>query len=209
MARKVSIKGTKLKPGKTLAEPGPLDRLTPDEASAILHGLLKRHPELQSEAEKLALKVVTSPNIEEIADEVFHALTSLDLEALSGRAGSHSWGYVEPSEAAWELLEESLEDLIDDMKRQTELGLTAGAEAICAGIVEGLYRARSVNSDGALGWAPDFPIEEAGQVLQEFFRSSAPAAKPAAWKRMLEIWAARTPDWMDMLRRAADHSAKG
>ena len=83
------------------------------------------------------------------------------------------------------------------------------AEAICAGLVEGLYRARSVNSDGALGWAPDFPIEQADQVLQEFFRSSAPAAKLAGWKSMLEILAARTPEWTDMLRRAADPSGKG
>ena len=75
MARKISSKGTKLKPGKTPAEPGPLDSLTPDEANAILHGLLKKHPELQSEAEKLALNIVASPSIEEIADEVFHALT--------------------------------------------------------------------------------------------------------------------------------------
>lgn len=208
MSRTKSSKGRPSQTEEPPAEKRLLDRLTPDEANAVLDGLLKKHPDLKAEAEKLARKIVTSPSIEDIADEVFHAVTSVDLDALNERAGSHSWGYVEPSEAAWELLEESLEHLIDDMKRQAELGLAAGAEAICVGIVEGLYRARSVNSDGALGWAPDFPIEHAGHVFQEFLRSSAPAAKLAAWKPLLETLAARGPEWTDMLRRAADPSAK-
>ena len=155
----------------------------------------------------MARDIAASPSIEEVADEVFHAVRSIDLDALNDRAGSHSWGYVEPSEAAWELLEESLEDLLVNMKRQAELGLAAGAEAICAGIVEGLYRARNVNSDGALGWAPDFPIQQAGHVLEEFFRSSSAAAK-IAWEPLLEALSARTPEWADMLRRVANQSAK-
>lgn len=209
MTRKHSSKDSRPKTKQTPRKKRLLDRLTSDEANAVLHGLLRKHPELQPEAKELARNIVTSPSIEQIADAVLHAVSSVDLDALNGRAGSHSWGYVEPSEAAWELLEESVEHLIDDMKRQAELGLAAGAEAICVGIVEGLYRARSVNSDGALGWAPDFPIEQAGHVLEEFCRSSAPAAKLAAWKPMLEILAVRAPEWTDMLRRAADQSAKG
>ena len=190
-----------------MAKTGLLDRLTPEEAQALLHDLLNLHPELQPEAEELARNIGASPSIEEIADEVFDAVSSIDLDALNERAGSHSWGYVEPSEAAWELLEESLEDLIANMKRLAELGLAAGAEAICVGIVEGLYRARKVNSDGALGWAPDFPIEQAGHVLKEFFRSSAPAVK-IALQPLLETLAARAPEWEDMLRRVANQPAK-
>jgi hypothetical protein len=73
-----------------------------------------------------------------------------DLEPLNGRAGSHSWGYGEPSEAAVELLTEAVEDRVEEMKRNLELGLLAPAEALCAGIVQGLYRARDTRSDGAL-----------------------------------------------------------
>lgn len=185
-----------------------LDKLTSEEAHTVLCELLKSRPELQPEADELAGNVITSPSIEEIADEVFHAVTSIDLDALNERAGSHSWGYVEPSEAACELLDESLDDLIANMKRQAELGLAAGAEAICVGIVEGLYRVRNVNSDGALGWAPDFPIEEAGHVLEEFIRSSSSDAKLVASQPLLEILAARAPEWMDMLRRIVNQSAK-
>jgi len=36
-------------------------------------------------------------------------IRALDYEDLNARAGSHKWGYVEPSEAAWEILEETVE----------------------------------------------------------------------------------------------------
>jgi hypothetical protein len=42
---------------------------------------------------------------------------------LNGRAGSHSCGYVETSEAAGELLEEAVEPFVNDMKRYLEMGL--------------------------------------------------------------------------------------
>src|SRR5580704_6553884 len=126
MSRKNSSKGSHPKREKPLSETRLLDRLTPDEADAVLQGLLKRHPELRPEAEELARNRATSSSIEEIVDEVFCAVSSVGLDELNQRAGSHRWGYVEPVEAAWELLEESLEHLIDDMKRQVDVGLTAG-----------------------------------------------------------------------------------
>jgi hypothetical protein len=77
------------------------------------------------------------------AEEVLDAVTSLDLDSLNDRAGSHSWGYVEPTEAAWELLEEAVEDIVADMKRSMDLGLETTAETICVGIVVGLHRRTS------------------------------------------------------------------
>ena len=156
---------------------GPLDNLTPVEAQSVLRELLNRHSELRHEAEAPARGIAVPPSIEEIADEVFDEVTGIGLDALNERAGSHSWGYVEPGEAAAELLEESLEDFITDMNRQTEAGLNAGAEAICAGLVEGLYRARDTKWDGALGWAPDFPGERACQVLEEFLQAKGSAGR--------------------------------
>jgi len=196
--------------GGKISEPGKglMDRLAVGEADAILRNLLERHPELRDEAERIAQVIVNTPSAEHIADQVFNAITSVDLDALNERAGAHSWGYVEPSEAAIELLEESLEDWIDDMKRKAELGLTPGAEAICAGIVQGLYRARNVNSDGALGWAPDFPAEEAGHVLDELLRSFTGKAKGAAQERLLGALVARAREWESLLRRAANDAFK-
>ncbi|PYJ92661.1 MAG: hypothetical protein DME23_27085, partial [Verrucomicrobia bacterium] len=104
------IMARRTKSGKQAADM--LERLDSEEAVALLHLLLDKHPELRPEVEEMAKNVISSKSIEDIAADVFSAVTEVDLEALHGRAGKHSWGYVEPSEAAWELLEEALDDWI-------------------------------------------------------------------------------------------------
>ncbi len=187
---------------------GLLERLNPEEAVAVLHQLLDKHPELRSEAEQVATKLVSSFSIEDIAEDVCYRITAIDLDDLNGRAGAHSWGYVGPDQAAHDLLEEALEDLVDDMKRRAELGLVPAAEVLCVGIVQGLYQARDTQSDGALGWAPDFPGEEADYVVGEFIRACAPAARKAAQKSLVETLAKRAPKWAEDLNRAGERVAK-
>ena len=114
---------------------------------------------------------MSSISVEEVAQDVHDRIVGIGLDALSGRAGKYSWGCVEPGEAATELMDESIQDLVDDMKRKAELGLPLAAQVVCAGIVQGLYQARDTNSDGALGWAPDFPGEHADYVVGEFLRA--------------------------------------
>jgi hypothetical protein len=48
--------------------------------------------------------------------------SKFDYDGLNGRSGSHSWGYVEASEAAGELLEEAVEPFVNDMKRYPRNG---------------------------------------------------------------------------------------
>jgi hypothetical protein len=42
---------------------------------------------------------------------VEQAVRGLDLDDLGSRAGNHSGGYTSPAEAAWELIEETVEPL--------------------------------------------------------------------------------------------------
>lgn len=184
--------------------PGVLERLRPEEAAAVLHQLLGQHPELRSEAQQFATELISIPSIQDVSEDTHSRITSIDLEALNGRAGAHSWGYVEPSEAATELLSEALEDLVEDMKRSAELGLVSAAGVVCAGIVDGLYRARHTNSDGALGWAVDFPIDEADFVVEEFLEACPPAARKAAHASLMQVLAERVPEWAECFKRAAE-----
>ena len=100
-----------------------------------------------------------------VADEVEEAVRHLGLDELGSRAGRHSWGYTEPSEAAWELLEERVSPFIEDMKRQLELGLDAEALEMCKGVVLGLYRVHNEQGDDVLQWAPNFPAETAAHAV--------------------------------------------
>src|SRR2546430_12263331 len=73
---------------------------------------------------------------------------ALPIYDLNARAGSHEWGYVEPSEAAWEILEETVEPVLDDMKRHIELGLEAEALEIVS------FRQACVDEPGVSALAP-------------------------------------------------------
>ncbi len=143
-----------------------LERLEADEAHAVLRRLLTAHPDLRAEAEQAARSLLSEVSVESVADDVEHALRSLDLDDLGSRAGRHRGGYTSPTEAAWELLQEAVDPFLSDMKRQLELGLEMEALEICKGVVLGLYRIRDTRGDEFLGWAEDFPTEAAAEAVR-------------------------------------------
>ncbi len=140
----------------------------------------------------------SAPSVEDIATDVFNAVVAIDLETLTERAGSHSWGYVEPTEAAEDLLEEAISDCVEGMEEELKAGRISAAERWLTGIVAGLYRARSTKSDGALGWAPDFPAEHAGSTMRKFFKLSGDKVDPATRERVMTALITKAPEWTDM-----------
>src|SRR5207253_468947 len=129
-----------------------LARLKPDGGGDVLRSLLERHPELVPEVEEIARATVTDVDANVVAEDVEQAVLDLDIDDLNARAGRKSWGYVEPGDAAWELLEEAIDPFLAEMKRHIELGFEAAATATCAGIVLGLYQCRDKSTDRLLGW---------------------------------------------------------
>ena len=180
-----------------------LAQMDSGELAVVLRTLLKKHPELMSEAEAIAAGLLSSPSAENIAESVLDALTSLSIDDINEIAGNHYGIYVDPSEAAWELLEEAIQPFAADMKRHLDLGHDEEAEAIGMGIVVGLYRARDVDSEGPLGWEPDFPAEEAGEIVVKLIRAHSPDKRPVVRDRLLERLIALVPAWSEMLQRAA------
>jgi hypothetical protein len=182
-----------------------LDRLKGEEAAALLRTLLVRHPDLAKEAEGLAGSVIGDVSIEEVADTVEDDIRALDMEDLNSRAGSHAYGYVEPTEAAWELVEEVVMPFIEDIKRRVEAGQQAAALSTCVGIVLGLYRLRNSDRDPFLGWAADSPDEMAGEAvvtLRKALRKAKTArGGPESSAKLPAILRETAPEWADMLER--------
>src|ERR1035441_712759 len=89
-------------------------------AASVLKTLLARHSELRPETEAIARDSLTQISLFSVADDVETAVLQYDYDDLNGRAGGHSWGYVELTEAAWELLEEAVEPFVGEMKRRSE-----------------------------------------------------------------------------------------
>lgn len=182
-----------------------LDNLEPAAVGAVLCGLLAAHPDLRTEAERLARGLLGGVLFESVAEDVELDLRTRDLEDLNDRAGKHSWGYVDPGEAASEILDEALEPHIEEMKRLLKLGMHADALKACEGILLGLYRVRAVRDHDVLGWAPDFPHDSATEVLetwgQETSRHGPPQPKEAR-RRASEFPGdfvdRRLPEWRSM-----------
>ena len=208
-SKKPTTKGKPHSRSDTHAATSVLERLKAHESAVVLKILLERHQTLREEAEQIATELVSSPSVDEVAENVLAALTLIGIDSVNARAGRTSWGYVDPTEAAWELLEEALEDVISNMKRRMELDLVDAAVVMCRGIVVGLRRAGEFESDGALGWAPDFPAEEACNVVEELLRAFPVTNREDTVGRLVDALAGDVPDWSEMLEQVAKRAMSG
>lgn len=156
-----------------------VERLMALEAQHVLRRLLAAHPVLRAEAERIARSQLRKVNFETIAKEVELTLSALDLDDLNGHAEDGS-GYLEPTEAAWEALEDTLEPFVWDMKRRIDLGLKPDALKICKGVVLGLYRLEQGEGGELLEWAPDFPKQAAADIVGIWRRGVAGRKTSAA-----------------------------
>lgn len=196
---------TKTRASREASRHPTLKRLRPGEAAAVLEGLLKAHPDLSGEAEEIARSLLHRVEYQEVAAQIEDEIRALDYEDLNARAGNHQWGYVEPSEAAWEILEETVEPFLDDMKRYLKLGLKAEALEICKGLVLGCYRLAEREGGDLLGWASDFPAEAAGNAVEVWYsgvddsksRDSGRRRRPSLPPDFLSI----VPKWIPMIQR--------
>ena len=168
-----------------------LDVLTGDEASAVLRQLLSSSPELIPAARQAANALLATVKFTDIARSVFEGLIALDLDDLD--AGPRAAGYVEPSEAAWAVIENVTAPHFRDLERRVKLRREDEATALCKGIVLGLYRAEQRGFE-LLEYAEDGPSELAGQAVAIWQRRRRNVSLP---RTFVETF---TPEW-DWLAR--------
>lgn len=162
----------------------------------MLEALLRARPELRPEAERIAREQLADTNRETVAEELEWTLRSLSSAELHGRAGRQRWGYVEPTEAAWELLRESVETYDREIERLRALGMTGAAIETALGVLAGLYRCRGCDdSESLLSWAPDFPVEAAGSVTDALAKAGIEVPP--------ESVADAAQEWADALTRSS------
>ena len=138
------------------------------ERASVLAALVESDPSLRQQAEEVARQHLATVDIPAVTDTVTDALLQLGTEDLANRAGPRRHGYVEPTEAAWQLLQEVLEPWIDDLSRRAQLGLHRAAVDLGTALLHALDCAeeRTDQTNGCLlrEWAPDFLAEATWQV---------------------------------------------
>ena len=143
-----------------------MESLNPDEAAIVLRRLVAAHPELETEGEAMTKTLLREDSFEQIAEDVYDSVQVLGHDQLNGRAGRHEWGYVEPGDAASDILSETIAPFLDDLKRRVDLGLEVEALEICKGLVLGFYRLDHEGGGELLQWAPEFTVETAAYALE-------------------------------------------
>ena len=113
--------------------------LTLTEKGELLDKLLTIQPELRDQVEELARLRLTVEDRDTVASDVESALNSQDIDELNNHALSPGRGYIDPGEAADEILDGELQPFLDDLARRANLGFAAAATEIATGILSGLY----------------------------------------------------------------------
>jgi len=176
-------KGAQKTDGRSRGKIAFLDGLKPEEAQAVLARLLTKRPALAADAERIARSLLSEVSFAPVADKVEMAVRGVRVGALRGRAGRQEWGYVEPDQAALDLLTEAVDPFLEDMKRKLHLGLAAEALEVYKGIVLGLYRVHKKRTE-LLEYAAEFPEEHAAWVV-DIWRAGGDEDKAARRARPL------------------------
>ena len=145
-----------------------IQSLSADEAALVLKDMLENDSSLMKKAYEAATKITCNVDADAIMNKVFDKLNRLDLDDLSGRAGRTRHGYVEPTDAAWELFEEALDPFIDEMKKNQKRKLPTVAKVYCIGIIRGLWMYEEGSSSDFSGWVEDAPGEYVDTVIEEW-----------------------------------------
>jgi hypothetical protein len=142
--------------------------LTDDEKAAVLDELVASDERVRELADAAARRRLVYVDEQMVAERVMEAVVGPDHEELAAHAGRTRHGCVEPTEAAWMLLERAIEPWIEDFARRAAVGMREPARQLILGVLAGLSRAAEhANRDGlVLSWAPDFPGEAADRALR-------------------------------------------
>ena len=103
-----------------------------------------------------------------IADEVFSSLNSIQVEDLWDNSGKAYGGYQEPTEVAFEMIEDEVRCYIKEMEQYRDLGMKTEEKEYCKGIITGLLLYGQDGNNEFRDWCPDDPYTIAENVIYDW-----------------------------------------
>ncbi len=145
-----------------------LDNISGHDALLILKALVKEDQSIAKRIEQIAMEHLRDIDVENVASQVYCALEGIEVEDLWEQSGSTRYGYVEPSERAWEMFEETLEPFTNELNKYLDLSLDNEAKNYCAGILKGINQFGKESTSQFKDWAEDAPDEFFERVLDDW-----------------------------------------
>ena len=163
-----------------------IDRLSLTDARSILRALADSDKQLAFYIVELAMARLRQVDPEEVATFLYEELDGLEVEEVWDRAGPTRHGYVDPGEAADEMIEEVIEPYLEELKNYQALGMSVEANKMCMGLLLGLYRFECESTSEFKNWAPDAPSAFADAVVGAWKAGKPSRADTAAVKAFVE-----------------------
>jgi hypothetical protein len=142
--------------------------LNPDDAFSVLLTILNQDPNLEDMIYEVAKQVLCDIASEDIMVDVYNTLDRLDVDELYRLSGKTRYGYVEPSEKAWEMFEDALWSYIDEMQTYQKRELISVAKKYCIGIIRGIQKFEKESYSDFSEWVEDAPGENIEKVFIEW-----------------------------------------
>lgn len=114
-----------------------MEQLNPEQVKEVLRILCKGEAKLASRVEVIAKALISDIHEDDIANQVYWALERIDVRDLWDRSGKTRFGYVDPVEAAYEMVQEALEPFSEKIQRLCELALYSEAKKAGLGLTKG------------------------------------------------------------------------
>jgi hypothetical protein len=161
-----------------------LESIGPDEALAVLKELTKE-AEIRKKAEKIALEIISTVDVEDVAEQVVWELDSLIVEDVWDKSGSTRDGYIDPGDCAWRMFEEAIEPFLQQARKCRELLLTNEAKLYFMGILKGIHRFETESESEFKDWAVDAPGEFFVSVYDEWKKENKARKEILEMKRFV------------------------
>jgi hypothetical protein len=155
-----------------------------------------------TEALHLVEDVLRDLSFEDVAADVSDALACLRMRDLYSRSGRQECGYVEPADAAIDMIDEVLDPFILTIERHASTQRREAALVVCCGVMLGLYRAeRCEPRSEVLGLMPDGLADFADRAITALGRARRRRDGRAPLPKELVAFAKEhLPEW-DWLQR--------
>jgi hypothetical protein len=92
----------------------------------------------------------------------------LDVDELNDNSGKTRYGYVEPSEMAYEMVDGTIEIFARDIEKYRNLNMKSEEKEVCLGIVRGLLMYEQKGNNEFKDWIPDGVSDFVDSVIFEY-----------------------------------------
>lgn len=170
--------------------------LSGEQALQVLSMLKQNHPELESEISQLSSGVFNDVSIEDVAQEVYYALNSLEAHDC-WEASGRQWdgGYRDEYEVADEMVMEAFSPFLSQINTFHAIGEFASELTYIEGVLKGLYQFQKEATTDFSDYTEDYPDSFATDILSDW-RHRHPDDS-SGLETLHSFLSEQCPDWAD------------